>query len=70
VSSVRQPVSFPFRLTRLPGAFPDDWPVVLDGKKIIGRIYKSPNRVGDPWFWGLNTFRSSAANSGYARRNP
>lgn len=34
--------------------------------RVIGRIYRAPNRAGDPWFWGLNRFPSSAANSGYA----
>jgi hypothetical protein len=49
--------------TRIPGAGEDDWSVIVDGKEIIGRIYKSPKPAGDPWFWGLNRFPSSAANS-------
>ena len=54
------------RRTRIPGADVDDWSVIRDGEEIIGRIYKAPNRQGDAWFWGLNRFPSSAANSGYA----
>lgn len=53
------------RRTRIPGAGEDDWSVLLDGRE-IGRIYRAPNRAGDPWFWGLNRFPSSAANSGFA----
>lgn len=60
------PEGLTLRRTRIPGAGADDWSVMLDGKEIIGRIYKAPNRAGDPWFWGLNRFPSSAANSGYA----
>jgi hypothetical protein len=40
--------------TQIPGGGPDDWSAVLDGKEIIGRIYRAPHRAGDPWFWGLN----------------
>ena len=59
------PERLTLRRTRLPGAGPDDYAVLLDGK-IIGRIYKTPNRTQDVWFWGLNRFPSSAENSGFA----
>jgi len=54
------------RHTNIPGAGRDDWSVILDGEEIIGRIYRTPNRVPAAWFWGLTMFPSSAANSGYA----
>ena len=54
------------RRTEIPGAGPDDYAVWLDGKEIVGRIYRAPNRVPAAWFWGLNTFPSSAADSGFA----
>ncbi|HEV2627212.1 MAG TPA: hypothetical protein VGV41_01015 [Pseudolabrys sp.] len=54
------------RRTNIPGAGTDDWSVILDGKEVIGRIYKAPNRQGNAWFWGLTMFPSSAANTGYA----
>ena len=54
------------RRTHIPDAGEKDWSVVLDGGEIIGRIYRAPNRQGDPWLWGLNKYPSFAANSGYA----
>ena len=54
------------RRTQIPGAGPDDWSVVLDGKEIIGRIYRAQHRVPAAWFWALTHFPSSPADSGYA----
>ena len=63
---VATPPRLTLRRTQIPDAGPDDRSVILDGKEIIGRIYRAPNRQGDPWFWGLTMFPSSSANSGYA----
>jgi len=60
------PSRLTLRRTQIPGVGPDDWAVIHDGGEVIGRIYRAPNRQGDSWFWGLNLFPSSAANSGYA----
>lgn len=54
------------RRTQIPGAGPDDWSVVLDGKEIIGRIYRAQHCVPAARFWALTHFPSSAANTGYA----
>jgi len=59
------PDELTLRRTALPDASPDDWSVRHNGE-IVGRIYKTPNRAQDPWFWGLSVFPSSAANSGFA----
>jgi hypothetical protein len=47
---------------------PDDHDVrdgAADGP-VIGRIYLSPARQQDPWFWGITLFPASAADSGFA----
>lgn len=54
------------RRTDLPGA-KDDYTVHLDGdRKPIGRIYLTPNRTKDQWFWTVYRFPSSPADSGHA----
>lgn len=60
---------FTLRRSRLTG--PDgkppknDYEVRYDGRK-IGRIYLTPNRTSDSWFWAIQRFPSSPADSGHA----
>jgi hypothetical protein len=49
---------------------PDDYDVrdgAADGP-VVGRIYLSPARQQDPWFWGLTLFRPRPRIVGSRRR--
>lgn len=58
-------------LTRRPtdlghGPIPDDYEIRSEGKT-VGRIYKTVNVIGEPWFWSITIVRRhTLENSGYA----